>query len=582
MKKLLYSLCILHFTFYILHSLPAFPGAEGWGANTPGGRGGQVLIVTNTNAYGPGSFFDALSTPGPRIIVFRTSGVITFDRIHDPAFELNGPYSNVTIAGQTSPGSITLKGTFNNNGGSILYCYQKCRADNFHDGIFRFLRFRANCGNMDGITMTYSHNFILDHCDISGASDESLDLTHDSTFTVQWCTIANPCVGYGNYGYGSLMAYDPSSKITMHHNLWAHLVHRAPYLHWSDIPGYATPYDGLIEYSNQISYNIEKCGFILGNHIGDYQPGGIRINMRGNTFRAGPNTDYGVWRDISLSEAKVYDVDNYCYFEDGTEGPCPFLGGTDPEGDPDDRYGEKMASRWDEIPPVTYTASAQAYEEVLNWVGAFPRDSMTRRTVYEVQTQTGDFLTNSTQRNALNQGTPLITTGPPAPADSDNDGMPDFWEAAMGFNQNSASDNSQDHDGDGYLNIEEYINDLALARVCRDYYNPVYPIPSNWDDYNPSCCAQVSDVDTYHPAVSVANSISIRSNPYAGQGPLGIVLPSISGVIQVLDIQGRIIIEEKADNAMNLNGAMLVPGLYLVRWQENNNIRAAKRLVVIN
>ena len=65
------------------------------------------------------------------------------------------------------------------------------------------------------------------------------------------------------------------------------------------------------------------------------------------------------------------------------------------------------------------------------------------------------------------------------------DGMPDFREKAMGFDPNDASDNAADHDKDGYMNIEEYLNDLVQARLGRPHENQVYPIPENWPDYVP-------------------------------------------------------------------------------------------------
>ena len=84
----------------------AFPGAEGWGANTPGGRGGKVYIVTNTNSTGPGSLYQGLIATGPRIIVFRVSGVINLQTNKYYPWKLLKQHSNVTVAGQTSPGQI--------------------------------------------------------------------------------------------------------------------------------------------------------------------------------------------------------------------------------------------------------------------------------------------------------------------------------------------------------------------------------------------------------------------------------------------------------------------------------------------
>jgi pectate lyase len=110
-------------------ALPAFPGAEGFGTETPGGRGGRVIVVTTLASSGRGSLAEALSASGPRIIVFAVSGVI-----NGPLPDLGAENSFLTVAGQTSPGGITISGE-----GTLLYSYRA----GFHDAVFRFLRFRG-------------------------------------------------------------------------------------------------------------------------------------------------------------------------------------------------------------------------------------------------------------------------------------------------------------------------------------------------------------------------------------------------------------------------------------------------------
>ena len=133
-------LIILVFLASVASAIPSFPGAEGWGAQTPGGRGGKVFIVTNTDYSGPGSFNEALRSAEPRIIVFRVTGVIPIQSAtRDGAFgwQMNAErYSYVTIAGQTSPGGVTLTGD-QNYGSSLITQYGDVT---WHDGIFRFLR----------------------------------------------------------------------------------------------------------------------------------------------------------------------------------------------------------------------------------------------------------------------------------------------------------------------------------------------------------------------------------------------------------------------------------------------------------
>ena len=160
--------------------LKAFPGAEGWGAASKGGRGGRVIKVTNLNASGPGSLAEACAADGPRIIVFEVSGVIRGD------VRITKPY--LTLAGQTAPGAgITVEGVVSS------YDY------GIHDIIIRHLRVRpprevgagGDCIQLGGLGPTRSgtYNIILDHVSLSWGNDEMIDLYHAHDVTVQWCTI---------------------------------------------------------------------------------------------------------------------------------------------------------------------------------------------------------------------------------------------------------------------------------------------------------------------------------------------------------------------------------------------------------
>src|SRR5688572_24026677 len=158
----------------------AFPGAEGWGAVTAGGRGGKIMKVTNLNASGPGSLAEACAADGPRIVVFEVSGVIRGN------IRITRPY--ITIAGQTTPGAgITVEGVISS------YDYGA------HDIIIRQLRVRrrrdmsagGDCIQLGGLGLAKSgtYNIILDHLSLSWGNDEVIDLYHAHDVTVQWCTI---------------------------------------------------------------------------------------------------------------------------------------------------------------------------------------------------------------------------------------------------------------------------------------------------------------------------------------------------------------------------------------------------------
>ena len=155
--------------------LPAFPGAEGYGAGTPGGRGGKVLLVTNLNDSGPGSLRAACATAGPRIIVFRVSGMIDLAK----AIQVTEPF--VTIAGQSAPGEgICLRG----NTFDVAT----------HDAVVRFLRNRAGdqAGKeLDAMNVGHgSRRVVMDHCSANWSVDECLSLSGDvQDVTVSWCVI---------------------------------------------------------------------------------------------------------------------------------------------------------------------------------------------------------------------------------------------------------------------------------------------------------------------------------------------------------------------------------------------------------
>ena len=173
---------------HLAEALPAFPGAQGFGAVATGGRGGQVLKVTTLAASGTGSLQWALNQAGPRIIVFAVSGVINGD--------VHIPHGDVTIAGQTAPGAgITIHGhlytTFETTFGNI---------------VIRHLRVRPPAANAewppeqhDAIQLSTNHTIILDHVDISHAIDENLDLWGGARdITVQWSAITFPVYDGGH------------------------------------------------------------------------------------------------------------------------------------------------------------------------------------------------------------------------------------------------------------------------------------------------------------------------------------------------------------------------------------------------
>ena len=244
--------------------VPSFPGAEGFGSTTPGGRGGRVIFVTNLDDAGPGSFRAACDAEGPRIVIFRVSGLIT---LASPIV-VKHPY--ITIAGQTAPGD-----------GICLRNYTFVIAT--HDVIVRYLRSRLgdlSRQEADSITLAAgAENVIVDHCSATWSVDEALSLAGNvSKVTVQWCLIAEALNHSkhtkGPHGYGSLSR--ANGPVSWHHNLWAHNNARNPRLG----DNYGRPPYPTFDVRNNVIYNY---GEIFG-----VNPGGAEGKLCRELYSARP------------------------------------------------------------------------------------------------------------------------------------------------------------------------------------------------------------------------------------------------------------------------------------------------------
>ena len=424
-------------------ALPAFPGAEGFGAATPGGRGGQVINVTNLNPSGPGSLQAACETPGPRIVVFDVSGVIQGD------VAIAEPY--ITIAGQTAPGAgITIEGILR----SDLKDWDKpdTSQPNVHDVVVRFLRVRARPGRGatgDCLQFSSVDRAVLDHLSLSWAEDETIDLWARATnITVQWCTLEEAAIGghaKGRHNYG-LIAGARSSSMSIHHNLFAHHENRNPCIG-----------SGPADFRNNVVYNF-RAGFVHHNNYAG-KPG---FNFIGNYYKRGPSTTSFYPEDPEIYPWCFEDQIPY-YLRDN------FVDGVgliqDPWAEAEKlpgwarHFADKGVKQEKETPvPRVQTHSPQeAYQLVLARAGCFPRDAVSRRTVEEVKAGTGSW--GRREPGDLMEG--LVAARPPA--DSDNDGMPDAWERAHGLD--ASADDSATVRPSGYTAIEEYLNELAERRI---------------------------------------------------------------------------------------------------------------------
>jgi pectate lyase len=433
--------------------IPAFPGAEGFGAMTVAGRGGRVIAVTNLNDAGPNSLRAAIESEGPRIVVFRLAGTIGLES----SLVITHPY--ITIAGQTAPGEgITLRSVSSEVEALILI--------ETHDVVIRFLTLRAgppSAGDAMMIQASDAHdtyNVVIDHNSISWAVNRDLATWYDvHDISIQWnifseglnCSIhPKGChskgVLIGGYASDENKNKPGANNISFHHNLMAHNGERNPYIEAS----------GVIDVVNNVAYNP----FGTFSHIDMvYQLAPDLVNYIGNYFKPGPDTEvkYSI-RTLNPG------IPGTRIFLQGNIGP---LRENDrlPEMniiDPDSR--QFMVSEPFPAEMITTTTALQAYDQVLAGAGAnmglncegtfFPRrDSIDRRIVNDVRDSTGKIIDDPSEVGGW------LTIPPTTPCkDSDHDGMSDAWEQKYGFNPADPSNDSKDPDRDGYSNIEEFLN----------------------------------------------------------------------------------------------------------------------------
>ena len=452
--------------------LAAFPGAEGFGAYATGGRGGSVIYVTNLNANGPGSLQWAIDQPGARYILFKVSGVID-SQIH----LTNG---NVTIAGQTSPGGITVRGFVTDE---TPYQDQAVQApaDFAENWILQHIRIRpgADGPSDDGLRMRYTRNAIVDHVSIGNATDEAIEISYSHDITVQNTLIAETVGGHSFYG-GVLMNYSNPAygfgldNVSLHHNVFNRIEGRLPEGSRESLAA-ANSYMNL-EMSNNLYWdpNFFVALGLTTNSLtdanGNPYPIYWNLNAVNNYFRTRSDFPYGMFDDQILRTPRnnLYVSGNkmnlYPAWSDYQLFYCcnDFQSVTGPADSA--QQAHRLATR-NPFPAITYTATEQLVNLLLNTAGAWPRDPMDRRLMRSVAANT--IATAPRDTNPAGDALLPAFTGaaPVAPADTDNDGMPDAWEAARGLNPNVANTNAHTLSSAGYTDLDVYLNELSASRV---------------------------------------------------------------------------------------------------------------------
>ncbi|MCL2027216.1 MAG: pectate lyase [Bacteroidales bacterium] len=453
----------------------AFPGAEGFGRYTTGGRGGTVYVVTTlddvVNNPPAGTFRHAVTRSGARTIVFAVSGTI---QLKDRLRINNG---DLTIAGQTAPGDgICIAGY------DVLV--------NASNVIIRYMRFRmgdVNDVDQDAIWGRYQNRIILDHCSMSWSVDECASFYENEDFTMQWCILSESMRlskhEKGAHGYAAIWG---GKNASFHHNLLAHHDSRNPRFGAYTHNNANRKEDGLTDFRNNVIYN-------WGGNSG-YGGEGGKYNMVNNYYQPMP---------ASSSKTRIFNIDddaatgifgtfyvagNRMMNDNGTLNTN--ITNTNWNGitynsrlSASDRLAARSDTEFEKDVVTTHTAE-QAYERVLSRGGAsLVRDAVDQRIVNETENRLAPvrayFTLNDAAWNALPAdvrskgrtragmidsqadvgGWPELSNLP-AMKSTANDGIPDVWKIANGLNPETANANGKDL-STVYTNLEIYMNSLV-------------------------------------------------------------------------------------------------------------------------
>ncbi|GAB6011395.1 T9SS type A sorting domain-containing protein [Viscerimonas tarda] len=470
MKKFFFLALFCTVCFLSNAQTPAFPGAEGHGRYTTGGRGGAVYYVTNLDDNtSPGSLRYAVTRTGARTILFKVSGTIFLNS------ELKINNGNLTIAGQSAPGDGICVGGFpvTINADNVIIRYIRCRMGDERD---------ISSDGADAMGGRRHKNIIIDHCSVSWSTDECCSFYENENFTLQWCLISESMNlsshSKGEHGYGGIWG---GMKASFHHNLMAHHKSRVPRLG----PGAnSTPTNELSDIRNNVYYNY--------NGEGCYGAEAMHVNIVNNYYKPGPaNTANAtkkgrivaidkkidnsfpaiedVWGDFYIT-GNVIDghanatADNWTY---GVYNQIHSKYGTLSQITKDTlRLSEPLATD-----VVTTHTAQQAYDQVLLYAGcSLHRDALDARIIEEARTNTAAYKGATANRpGIIDSQRDLKPAGAgdewsawpalaqsTAPADSDGDGIPNGWLDANYPGKTATALNAE-----GYTCLEVYLNSLV-------------------------------------------------------------------------------------------------------------------------
>ena len=542
-------LCFFFSSSFLWGQVPAFPGADGFGAAASGGRAGAVYHVANLDNDGPGSLRYGIETANsPLTIVFDISGNIeltNYLRIRTP---------NMTIAGQTAPGT----GVCIQNYGMIV------QADNV---ILRHLRIRpgdkylapADQGGFTEDALSLSASMIIaDHISASWGVDENLSCgTKFQNITIQNCIIAEGLhktlyyhgvytPDHSGHSMGSLVKIRGQDAVaTLHHNLWAHNSNRNPAIGSYDSTEYLQ-----VDVRNNVMYNCATFGYSSGaskkidlNYVGNYLIAG-RSTPSGNrskAFEANPPNHLYIYQSGNKIDP---DLDN---LRDGKD--TGWLMFTDTWSKQDTAF----------LMPIMNTQSADdAYMEIIADAGAFPwaRDSVDIRIINDLQQGTGRIIDSQAEVGGYPQ---LPVVQRPSDWDTDQDGMPDQWEDSNGLNKTDPEDRNGDDDGDGYTNLEAYLNSTDLLVSVKE---TAVIIPEN--------LALNNFPNPFNPSTSIVYTLPEKT-------PVHLSVYSSTGA-KICDLVNKTM--PGGNYQVEFSGENLASGVYFIHLQTGEQSATRKMILI--
>lgn len=449
--------------------LAAFPGVEGFGRATTGGRNGDVVYVTNLESQGVGSLNDALGFHGnaemqkKRYILFKVSGIIDRTGIYDDGTHIE--YGDFTLAGHTSKGGIILGG---------IMAWDKMELGNLNNFIIQHIRSRPSgveSGMDDAIRLNESSNYILDHCSFAWAGDECMQIAANKNITIQNCIFAETLGEHSDRG-GVLIKYSSkehqNTNISFHHNSFIRIGGRLPQIS----PSTDEAGRGMnIEVSNNLIWDPgSTMGIITASHITnfvtevqEYVDWYCHLNYINNysyTLDVSDKEDYWinvVSIDLQHNNSQIYVAGNKMNLYDTSNKV---------------KINDKNCIIRDErhdFPEITYHDGEELFDYMVENTGAFPRDAMDQRFMEDIKNREIDA-TPCNEKGADDGLTFDWDVMPIPELDSDDDGMPDWWELHNGLNPLEKDHNGKDlsvlYTGvEGYDNLEVYLNQLSLHLV---------------------------------------------------------------------------------------------------------------------